>query len=133
MGVIGSVDVDSNTRLRIVVARPGEHRLALGSGQISASISAPPRLFFVETSAGTAIDLGCQYELRCDKAGEGLLRVTTGWVSYERNGRESLVPAGAVCHTRPRIGPGTPHFEDAPAGWRRRWRASISRAVERTR
>lgn len=115
VGVIGSVQVDPNTQLQILVARPGEHRLALRSGQISASISAPPRLFFVETPAGTAIDMGCQYELRCDRAGEGLLHVTAGWVSYQRDGRESLVPAGAVCHTRPRIGPGTPYFEDASA------------------
>jgi hypothetical protein len=31
------------------------------------------------------------------------------------HGRESVVPAGARCETRPGIGPGTPYFEDAPA------------------
>ena len=28
--------------------------------------------------------------------------------------RESFIPAGAACATRPKIGPGTPYFEDAP-------------------
>jgi hypothetical protein len=113
VGTIGSVDVAPRTTLRIVNTSPSEHRLALGSGEIYARISAPPRLFFVDTPAGTAIDLGCEYRLQCDRAGSGVLRVFTGWVSYERNGRESLVPAGAVCITRAAHGPGTPYFEDA--------------------
>src|SRR5215472_12794164 len=48
IGVIGSVNVAPNTRLRIVTAQPGEHRLALARGAIQAKISAPPRLFFVD-------------------------------------------------------------------------------------
>jgi hypothetical protein len=111
---IGSVDVEPNTRVRLVVTKPGEHRLALRGGEITAKISAPPRLFFVETSSGTAVDLGCEYKLRSDEAGSGLLRVAAGWVSFEWKGRQSLVPAGATCRTRPRIGPGTPFFDDAP-------------------
>src|SRR5262249_18628219 len=72
------------------------------------------RLFFVETSSAVAADLGCQYTLEVDDDGQGLLRVTTGWVSFEREGRESVVPARAACRTRPGVGPGTPYFEDAP-------------------
>ena len=49
-----------------------------------------------------------------DEAGVGLLRVTSGWASLEWSGRESLVPAGASCPTRPQVGPGTPSFDDAP-------------------
>jgi len=113
IGEIGSVDVEPNTRVTIVAAQPTEHRLALRSGEISAKILAPPRLFFVETPAGTAVDLGCEYTLRCDNSGVGILRVQAGWVAFEFEGRESLVPAGAVCRTRPGIGPGTPYFDDA--------------------
>jgi len=36
-----------------------------------------------------------------------------GWVGFKLNGHESFIPAGAVCKTRPKIGPGTPYFEDA--------------------
>ncbi len=114
VGDIGSVEVAPNTRLRVVTARPGEHRLALARGQILAKISAPPRLFFVDTASGTAVDLGCEYSLNTDEDGSGLLQVTRGWVSFQWQGLESLVPAGASCRTRPRTGPGVPCFDDAP-------------------
>ena len=32
--------------------------------------------------------------------------------------RESIVPAGAACETRPGIGPGTPYFEDCSPNFR---------------
>jgi hypothetical protein len=114
VGEIGSVEVAPNTRLRIVAARPGEHRLSLARGEIHARISAPPRLFFVDTPSGTAIDLGCEYTLQTDEDGTGLLQVTRGWVSFQAKGVESLVPAGASCPTRPHAAPGVPYFDDAP-------------------
>jgi len=83
-------------------------------GEIRAKISAPPRLFFVDTASGTAVDLGCEYALNTDEDGFGMLRVTKGWVSFQWKGLESLVPAGASCGTRPRAGPGIPYFDDAP-------------------
>jgi hypothetical protein len=113
VGDIGTVEVEPNTRLRLTAARPEEHRLTLAHGDISAVVSAPPRLFFVDTSASTAVDLGCAYTMHVDDSGAGLLRVTLGWVSLEWEGRESMVPAGAQCRTRPKIGPGTPYFEDS--------------------
>lgn len=114
VGEIGSVEVEPNTRLRVVTARPGEHRLALAKGEIRAKISAPPRLFFVDTASGTAVDLGCEYQLDADEDGSSLLRVTTGWVSFQWRGLESLVPAGASCRTHAGVGPGIPYFDDAP-------------------
>ena len=113
VGAIGTVQVDSNSRVRLVAARATEHRLALARGRIRAMVSAPPRLFFVDTPATTAVDLGCAYTMDVDDAGNGLMQVTLGWVSLERDGRESLVPAGASCRTRAKIGPGTPFFDDA--------------------
>jgi anti-sigma factor RsiW len=114
VGEIGSVEVAPSTRLRVVTARPGEHRLALARGEIRAEISAPPKLFFVDTASGTAVDLGCEYALSTDEEGFGLLRVTKGWVSFQWKGIESLVPAGASCRTHPQAGPGIPYFDDAP-------------------
>jgi predicted anti-sigma-YlaC factor YlaD len=114
VGQIGSVEVAPNTRLRVITARPGEHRLALARGEIRAKISAAPRLFFVDTASGTAVDLGCEYTLNTDEDGLGLLRVTRGWVSFHGKGLESLVPAGASCRTHPHVGPGIPYFDDAP-------------------
>jgi hypothetical protein len=113
VGNIGTVEIAPNTRIQVVAAQPDRQRLKLAQGEISASVSAPPRLFFVDTPAAKAVDLGCAYTMKADPDGNGLLRVTLGWVSLEWDGRESLVPAGASCRTRPKIGPGTPFFDDA--------------------
>jgi hypothetical protein len=78
-------------------------------------IWAPPGQFFVDTPSSTAIDLGCAYTLQVDQTGAGLVRVTTGWVGFEFRGREAFIPAGAVCATRPGVGPGTPYYEDLAA------------------
>lgn len=110
---IGRVDVDENTRVRLVETAPTEHRLELARGKMSALIWAPPRLFFVDTPSAVAADLGCAYTLEVDDQGAGRLRVTSGWVALELKDRESMVPAEAACETRPGVGPGTPYFEDA--------------------
>jgi hypothetical protein len=115
---IGQVEIDPNTRVRLVETKPTEHRLELAEGRLSARISAPPKLFFVDTPSGVAEDLGCAYSLEVDKAGNSLLRVTMGWVSLQLKDRESVVPAGAACATKPGIGPGTPYFEDASETFR---------------
>jgi hypothetical protein len=113
VGTIGTVEVAPNSRIRLTVAKPDEHRLTLERGEICAVVNAPPRLFFVETSSSTAIDLGCSYKMNVDDDGNGLLQVTFGWVALEWAGRSSEVPAGAYCRTRKKVGPGTPYFEDA--------------------
>src|SRR2546430_219327 len=58
VGDIGHVEVKPDTRIRLVRAQRSEHRLALERGEIYAKVDAPPRLFFVDTPAGTAVDLG---------------------------------------------------------------------------
>ena len=119
VGWIGEVAVGRRTRIQLVVARPDEHRLALARGVIAAKVDAEPRLFFVETPAGTAIDLGCAYTLEMDSLGNGLLHVTAGVVEFEAGSRRAKVPMGALVRTRPRIGPGIPYVEDAPEALRR--------------
>ncbi len=115
---IAEISVGPNSRLRLLKSLPIEQRLALDRGTISAKIWAPPRLFFIQTPSALAVDLGCAYTLEVDDSGAGILRVETGWVSFERDGRESIVPAGAVCATRSG-GPGTPYYEDASPEFRR--------------
>jgi hypothetical protein len=113
VGEIGTVSVEPGSRVSVVRASMSEHRLALARGAISAVISAPPRMFFVNTPSSTVVDLGCAYTMRVDGDGGGELRVTAGWAALESKGGESLVPAGASCRTRPGIGAGTPCFDDA--------------------
>src|SRR5687768_2670227 len=118
VGTIGNVDIDENTRVRLLAAQPTEHRLELTRGKMSARIWAPPRLFFVETPSAVAADLGCAYTLEVDDNGGSVLHVTSGWVALELKDRESIVPAGAACETQPGIGPGTPYFVDSTQDFR---------------
>jgi hypothetical protein len=113
VGTIGTVDVEPASRVRLGAVRPQEYRLELARGTISARIAAPPRVFFVETPASTVVDLGCAYTVQVDERGTGNLHVTEGWASLEWKGRESLVPAGALCRIDADTGPGTPFFADA--------------------
>ncbi len=114
----GRVDVDAGSRLRLVTNGPGRKRLSLERGTIHAVIWAPPGEFVVDTPSAVAVDLGCVYTLHVDDSGAGLLRTTMGCVGFKLNGRESFIPAGAICQTRPKVGPGTPYREDASASFR---------------
>jgi hypothetical protein len=114
----GQIEVDPASRLRVVASAPNRKRLSLERGTIHATIWAPPGEFVVDTPSAVAVDLGCVYTLHVDDSGAGLLRTTMGWVGFKLNGHESFIPAGAVCATRPKVGPGTPYFEDAPASFR---------------
>ncbi|MBZ5537261.1 MAG: FecR domain-containing protein [Acidobacteriia bacterium] len=119
IGKIGQVEIEPNTRVRLMKARATEHRIALARGTMHATIWAPPRLFFVDTPSATAVDLGCAYTLTVDDTGSGLLHVTHGWVAFDFHGHESFAPEGALCATRPGVGPGTPYFEDSSASFQR--------------
>jgi hypothetical protein len=114
----GRVEVDAGSRLQLVTNGPGRKRLSLERGTIHATIWAPPGEFVVDTPSAVAVDLGCVYTLHVDDSGAGLLRTTMGWVGFKLNGHESFIPAGAVCATRPKIGPGTPYVEDATPAFR---------------
>jgi hypothetical protein len=114
----GRVEVDADSRLRLVTNGPSRKRLSLERGTIHAVIWAPPGEFVVDTPSAVAVDLGCVYTLHVDDSGAGLLRTTMGWVGFKLNGHESFIPAGAICQTRPKIGPGTPYMEDASASFR---------------
>lgn len=115
VGIFGQVEVDPNSRVRLLSTDAADHRLSLERGRLHASIVAPPRLFSVETPSATAVDLGCAYILNVEENGESWLHVTSGWVALAIEGREALVPAGATCVTKPGVGPGVPFMEDASA------------------
>ena len=110
---VGEVEVEPNTRLSVLAIRPDEQRLELDHGTIHALIWAPPGRFIVNTPSAQTVDLGCQYTLKVDASGVGLVEVSVGWVAFENEGRESFIPAGAACVTRPGKGPGIPYYQDA--------------------
>jgi hypothetical protein len=115
---IGAVTVAPGSRVQLVRTGPSEHRLSLTKGRIDAVVSAPPRLFVVDTPSATAVDLGCAYHLEVQGDGATRLVVDTGQVSLDGKGKEAWVPAGAECVTRKELGPGTPRWNDSPAAFR---------------
>ena len=91
--------------------------MALEHGQIRALIWAPPRLFFVNTPSSTAIDLGARIrststiaggEGSSSRAGGSLSNTTAASRSSRRTRSARPVPG---------VGPGTPCYQDAPAGF----------------
>ncbi len=110
---VGLIEIDPGTRLRLLTMGEGQHRIALDRGTIHTHIWAPPGQFVVDTPSAVTVDLGCAYTLKVDDSGAGLVRTSLGWVGFKLNGHEAFIPAGAACATRPKIGPGTPYFEDA--------------------
>ena len=117
-GDIGQIEVEPSTRLRLLTMSAGLKQIALDRGTIHTYIWAPPGQFVVNTPSAVTVDLGCAYTLHVDDSGAGLLRTSLGWVGFKLNGHESFIPAGAACATRPKVGPGTPYFEDASAKFR---------------
>jgi hypothetical protein len=114
----GKIEVDPSTRLRLLSMGSGLKRIALDRGTIHAFIWAPPGQFVVDTPSAVTVDLGCAYTLQVDDSGAGMVRTSLGWVGFKLNGHESFIPAGAACATRPKVGPGTPYFEDSSAQFR---------------
>jgi hypothetical protein len=115
---VGQIEIDASTSLRLLAMGTGLKRIALDHGTIHAFIWAPPGQFVVDTPSALAVDLGCSYTLQVDASGAGLVRTALGWVGFELHGRESFIPAGAACATKPHVGPGTPYFEDATPEFR---------------
>ncbi|MBM3975371.1 MAG: hypothetical protein FJ299_00095 [Planctomycetes bacterium] len=114
VGAIGSLTLEENSRLRLERGGPDGYQVFLEQGALSASIFAAPRVFTVGTPAGLAVDLGCIYRTEVEADGSTRLKVTSGRVSFEADGRRSLVPAGAECHALPGRGPSAPVWSDAP-------------------
>ena len=110
---VGQIEMEPSTRLRLLNTGVGLQRIALDRGIIHAYIWAPPGEFVVDTPSAVTVDLGCAYTLQVDDSGAGLVRTSMGWVGFKLKGHESFIPAGAACATRPKVGPGTPYFEDA--------------------
>ena len=115
---MGEIKVEPNSRVRLLQTDDHHKRIQLDIGTIHAMIWAPAGEFIVDTPSAVAVDLGCAYTLQVAADGSGTIRTTLGWVGFHLNGRESFIPAGAMCPTRPKVGPGTPYFEDASESFR---------------
>jgi hypothetical protein len=114
---LGTVRLAPRSRVRLIEATASRQRLELARGSIEVNVTAPPRVFIVETPTAAAVDLGCHYTLSVEDDGSSMLVVLLGRVALERGERVSVVPRDAQCRTRPdqgsgAPGPGLPHFAD---------------------
>ena len=108
-GSVGRMDVGPDSELRASTDR----KMTLRHGTLHAYIWAPPREFVVDTPGARAVDLGCEYTMNVDTAGNGLIQVSLGWVAFQYGDHESFIPAGAQCLTHKSTGPGIPFYDDA--------------------
>jgi hypothetical protein len=109
LGRIGSAQIGPGSRIRLERNGLTEHRLTLERGSFHAIVSAPPRIFIVETPAVRATDLGCAYTLEVDSAGSSRLSVIAGSVELRQNGAVTVVPMGLVAEVEVGGRPGTPY------------------------
>jgi hypothetical protein len=115
---IGSVDIGSNTTIRLVENRQRRHRLALTSGTIHAKTTSMPGVFVIDTPRARAIDLGCEYTLTIAPSGGGELHVSAGWVDLTHGYKQSLVPQGASASITADGSLTVPIFDDAAPQFR---------------
>jgi hypothetical protein len=115
---IGRLKVFGDSRVRLIGTGAGGHRLELARGRIAARVTAPPRLFVVDTPTASAVDLGCEYELTVEPDGQTRLRVTSGAVSLEARGLAAYAPMDTEVLAAPGRGPGIPVALSASAALR---------------
>jgi hypothetical protein len=106
---LGKIDLGPDSEMRAATGR----QVLLNRGELHAYIWAPPRQFVVDTPSARAVDLGCEYTINVEPGGDGLIKVSMGWVAFQSGGHESFIPAGAACITRKQTGPGIPFFQDS--------------------
>ena len=109
---IGEVALASASSVRLLRTGNGQHRIAMEAGRLHARIWAPPGHFGIVSGDALFIDMGCEFELNVDPSGAGTLAVLSGWVAYEHDAREVLVPAGHRL-VFDRAGSGTPVSDQA--------------------
>ena len=115
---MGRIDVGPNTRLSLLQTTRHHEEARLERGTIHAEVTAPPYVFLVHTPAAYALDMGCAYTLSVNPDGSGILEVTDGWIQFQHDWIQSMVPAGADAEMQPGYGPGAPYFADASQKFR---------------
>jgi hypothetical protein len=113
---LGEFTLDPGSRLQAREIRDDLAQLYLNRGRMKAFVylDAHPRFVQTRTPATNCVDLGCEYTLTVDDAGDSVVEVTMGRVAFEDNGREVYVPHGATCWASKARGAGTPRYLDAP-------------------
>ena len=92
---IGTMRVEADSDVRLLSTGGVRHRVAVGRGDLSIGVWAPPFSVTIETPAGSVFDMGCAFDLTVDDR-VTTVEVTSGWVQLQNGGGEVLVPQGAI-------------------------------------
>jgi hypothetical protein len=118
-GRIGRIRVEAGSRVRLLATSAGRHRLGVDRGRIAARLWAPPFTFGFSTPSIEAFDVGCAFTMDVDDRGTTTVRVTSGWVQFERPDRQQLIPEGAVAIAEAGKPLAAPFFDDASPAFKR--------------
>lgn len=119
---IGDLRLEPGSRLRLEQTRSGHHRVRLLEGRLQARVWAPSMHFGVELPGAEVLDLGCEFIVASDAAGNGELTVLSGWVLVDTGVDEVLVPRNATVALRGGL-VGIPHDLGASTGFMQALRA----------
>ena len=114
----GQIDVEPNSRIQLEQSDDTRARIQLDRGtdpcgHLGTARSVRRRYTFCSRRGSRLRLYPASFFRRCREHPNHV-----GWVGFHLNGLESFIPAGAICSIRPHLGPGTPYFEDATAGFR---------------
>lgn len=112
---IGELRLAPESRIRLEETRSGRHRLRLLQGELHARVWAPPQQFGMTLPGAELWDLGCEFVVRSDASGNGMLIVRSGWVLLDDGIGEVLVPQGGQVRLAAGAPVGTPHDLGASA------------------
>jgi hypothetical protein len=113
VGVIGEIDIEPKSEIKIVESPSSEYRLVLSRGKISVRMWSAPKLFSIMTPSAVVKDLGCIYYLSVNEDSSTVLHVKSGWVLLENMNLKSLLPTGTSCYSKTLKEPGTPFADNA--------------------
>ncbi len=117
-GRVGRIEVEPGSRVRLLATGARGHRLGVDRGRIAARLWSPPFTFGFSTPSAEAFDVGCAFTMDVDDRGNTTVRVTSGWVQFERPDRQQLIPEGAMAIAEPGKPLATPFFDDATAAFK---------------
>jgi hypothetical protein len=118
-GLVGRIEVQPGSQVRLLSTTAGQHRLAVDRGRIAARLWSPPFTFGFSTPAADAFDVGCAFTMDVDERGAAIVRVSSGWVEFESTNGQQLIPQGTLAVAEPNRGVGTAHYDEATVAFKR--------------
>ncbi len=113
LGLMGSMEVLPNSRIQLISLTSSEYRMGFYGGKIKVNTWSSPGMFVIETPTAKIVNLNGKFTADISSSGDGVINVSTGWVSLKWKNKRVLIPSGASCLTLVAKLPGIPFYNDA--------------------